>query len=267
VVAMHTTIACPSIMKVLMPNVPVKDGIDFTAVRTFSDMPYDVASQQVDYAMRNGHVPVGFWRAPGQQNGFYRECFIDEIAATAGKDPVQFRLAMLKEGDKNRLVLEAVAKAAGWESVLPTGVHRGVAVVDGFGSYAAMVAEVSVSMAGELRVHRIVVAVDSGYVVNPDTCRAQAESNVVFGLGSILYQEINVKDGRVAESNFHDFPLPRMAEIPNVETVLVPSGGFWGGHGEPAILPLAPAICNAIFAATGRRIRSLPLKHHDLRGA
>ncbi len=167
-----------------------------------------VANQQVDYAMRNGHVPVGFWRAPGQQNAFYRECFIDELAVAAGRDPVEFRLAMLKEGDKNRLVLEAVAKAAGWGAPLRPGVHRGVAVADGFGSFAAMVAEVSVSAAGEPRVERLVLAVDSGYVVNPDTCRAQAESNVVFGLGSILYQENNVKDGRIVESNFHDFPLP-----------------------------------------------------------
>ncbi|MGA8031008.1 MAG: molybdopterin cofactor-binding domain-containing protein [Casimicrobiaceae bacterium] len=267
VIAMHTTIACPSILKVLMPSSVDKDSIDFSAVRSFSDMPYTVANQQVDYAMRNGHVPVGFWRGPGQQNGYYRECFIDELAATAGKDPVEFRLAMLKEGDKNRLVLEAVARAAGWNSALPAGVHRGVAVVDGFGSYTATVAEVSVSAAGELKVHRIVVAIDSGYVVNPDTCRAQAESNVVYGLGSIVDQEINVKDGRVVESNFHNFPLPRLADMPKVETVLVPTGGFWGGHGEPAILPLTPAVCNAIFAATGKRVRSLPLKHHDLRRA
>jgi isoquinoline 1-oxidoreductase beta subunit len=250
-----------------MPNSLNKDGIDFTAVRTFSDMPYTVPNQQVDYAMCNGHVPVGFWRAPGQQNAFYRECFIDELAVAAGKDPVEFRVAMLKEGDKNRLVLEAVAKAAGWGSGLPAGVHRGVAVADGFGSYAAMVAEVSVSAAGAPKVHRIVLAIDSGYVVNPDTCRAQAESNVVYGLGSILYQEINVKDGRVVESNFHDFRLPRIDEMPKVETVLVPTGGFWGGHGEPAILPLTPAVCNAIFAATGKRVRSLPLKRHDLSGA
>ena len=266
-VAMHTRIACPSILKVLAPASPMKDGIDFTAVRSFSDMPYAVPNQQVDYAMRNGHVPVGFWRAPGQQNGFYRECFVDELATAAGKDPVEYRLAMLKEGDKNRGVLEAVAKAAGWGAALPAGIHRGVAVVDGFGSYAAMVAEVSVSAAGEPKVHRIVVAIDSGYVVNPDTCRAQAESNVVYGLGSILNQEINIKDGRVVESNFHDFPLPRIGEMPKVETVLVPTGGFWGGHGEPAILPLAPAVCNAIFAATGKRVRSLPLKHLDLRKA
>jgi isoquinoline 1-oxidoreductase beta subunit len=267
VIAMHTTIACPSILKVLMPNSLNKEGIDFTAVRSFSDMPYAVPNQQVDYAMRNGHVPVGFWRAPGQQNAYYRECFVDELAAAAARDPVEFRLAMLKEGDKNRRVLEAVAKAAGWGSALPPGVHRGVAVADGFGSYAAMVAEVSVNAAGEPRVHRLVLAIDSGYVVNPDTCRAQAESNVVFGLGSILYQQIAVKDGRVVESNFHDFPLPRIAEMPKVETVLVPTGGFWGGHGEPAILPLTPAVCNAIFAATGKAVRSLPLASRAPRGA
>jgi isoquinoline 1-oxidoreductase beta subunit len=265
VVAMHTTIACPSIMKVLAA-VPA-DGIDFTAVRSFNDLPYAIPNQQVDYAMRNGHVPVGYWRAPGQQNPFYRECFVDELALAAGKDPVEFRLAMLKQGDKNRGVLEAVAKASGWGSALGAGVHRGVAVADGFGSYTAMVAEVSVGADGKPKVRRIVVAIDSGYVVNPDTCRAQAESNVVYGLGAILYQEINVKDGRVAQSNFHDFPLPRIDEMPEVETVLVPTGGFWGGHGEPAILPLAPAVCNAIFAATGTRVRSLPLKHHELRGA
>jgi isoquinoline 1-oxidoreductase beta subunit len=267
VVAMHTAIACPSILKVLLPATPIKDGIDFSAVRTFNDMPYTIANQQVDYAMRNGHVPVGFWRAPGQQNSFYRECFVDELALAAGKDPVLFRLAMLNEGDKNRLVLEAVAKAAGWGAPLPPGVHRGVAVADGFGSFSAMVAEVSVNAVGVPKVHRIVVAIDSGYVVNPDTCRAQAESNVAYGLGSILYQEINIKDGRVVESNFHDFPLPRIDEMPKVETVLVPTGGFWGGQGEPAILPLMPAVCNAIFAATGTRVRSLPLKNQKLRSA
>jgi isoquinoline 1-oxidoreductase beta subunit len=266
-IAMHTRIACPSILKVLLPGSLNKEGIDFTAVRSFNDMPYTVPNQQVDYAMRNGHVPVGFWRAPGQQNAFYRECFIDELAVAAGKDPIDYRLAMLKEGDKNRLVLEAVAKAAGWGTSLPPGVHRGVAVADGFGSFTAMVAEVSVSAKGETEVHRIIVAIDSGYVVNPDTCRAQAESNVIFGLGSILYQENNVKNGRIVESNFHNFRLPQISEMPKVEAVLVPTGGFWGGHGEPAILPLAPAVCNAVFATTGKRIRSLPLKHHDLREA
>jgi isoquinoline 1-oxidoreductase beta subunit len=266
-IALHTKIACPSIVRTLAPQATIPGGIDSSAVRAFSDMPYAVPHQQVDYAMRNGHVPVGYWRAPGQQNEFYRESFIDELAVLAGKDPVEYRLAMLKEGDKNRRVLEAVAKAAGWGSALPAGVHRGVAIASGFGSFAAEVAEVSVDSKGEVKVHRVVVAIDSGHVVNPDTCRAQAESNVVFGLGAVLYQENNVRDGRIAESNFHDFPLPTIAEMPKVETVLVPSGGFWGGHGEPAILPLAPAVCNAVVRATGKRIRSLPLKHHDLRKA
>lgn len=264
VVAMRTKIACPSILRVLMPQM-LKDDIDFTAVRTFNDMPYAIPSQRVEYAGKNGHVPVGFWRAPGQQNGFYRECFIDELAHAAGKDPLAYRLAMLPVDDKNRLVLEATAKGAGWGTPPPKGIHRGLAVVDGFGSYAAAVAEVSVSDAGELKVHRVVVGVDSGHVVNPDTCRAQAESNVIYGLGPVLYQEINVKDGRVVESNFNDFRLLDISEMPKVETVLAPTGGFWGGHGEPAILPLAPAVCNAVFAATGKRIRSLPLKHHSLR--
>ncbi|MDT3737148.1 MAG: molybdopterin cofactor-binding domain-containing protein [Denitratisoma sp.] len=266
-VAIHTKIACPSILEVLLPRLLGRDGIDFTAVRFFSDLCYAVPHQRVEYAKRNGHVPVGFWRAPGQQNGFYRECFIDELAVAAGRDPVDYRLAMLPAGDKNRLVLEAVAKAANWGGPLPAGAHRGVAVADGFGSFTAMVAEVSVSAEGTLKVHRIVVAIDSGHVVNPDTCRAQAESNVVYGLGTILYQENTVKNGRIAETNFRNFRLPQISEMPKVETVLVPTGGFWGGHGEPAILPLAPAVCNALFAATGRRIRSLPLKHHDLRKA
>jgi len=264
-VALHTKIACPSILNVLMPRALGGDGIDFTAVRFFGDMPYTVTHQRVEYAQRNGHVPVGFWRAPGQQNGFYREGFIDELAHAAGRDPVDYRLALLPAGDRNRLVLEAVVKAANWGSPLPAGVHRGVAVADGFGSYTAMVAEVSVSAEGVLKVHRIVVAIDSGHVVNPDTCRAQAESNVVYGLGTILYQENTVKNGRIAETNFRNFRLPQISEMPKVETVLVPTGGFWGGHGEPAILPLAPAVCNALFAATGKRIRTLPLKHHDLR--
>lgn len=269
VVAMQTRVACPSILQVLMPKMLGKDGIDFTAVRTFNDMPYLIAHQQVDYAARNGHVPVGFWRAPGQQNSFYRECFIDELAVAAKRDPLEYRLAMLKPGDKNRLVLEAVAKAAGWGTPLPAGsnVARGIAIADGFGSYTAMVAEVSVNAKGELKVLKIIVAIDSGHVVNPDTCRAQAESNVIFGLGPVLYQENNVRNGRIVESNFNDFQLPDISEMPEVEVVLAPTYDFWGGHGEPAILPLAPAICNAVFAATGKRVRSLPLKLHDLRKA
>jgi isoquinoline 1-oxidoreductase beta subunit len=261
-VAMHTRIACPSILALLIPE-GIRNGIDFTAVRTFSDSPYTTPNQQVDYAMRNPHVPVGFWRAPGLQNSFYRECFIDEVAHAAGKDPFEFRQAMLKPDDKNRLVLEACAKAANWGSPLPAGVYRGIAQSDGFGSYAAMVAEVSVNE-GRIKVHRVVFAIDSGYVVNPDQCRAQAEGNVIFCLGQFV-QTHTLKDGRIAESNFHDFPLPGIAQMPRVETALVPTGGFWGGHGEPGALNVVPAVLNAVFAATGKRVRHLPLKDNDVR--
>jgi isoquinoline 1-oxidoreductase beta subunit len=261
-VAMHTVVACPSILALLRPE-GIDKGIDTTAVRTFNDSPYTTPNQLVEYAMRNPHVPVGFWRAPGLQNSFYRESFIDEVAHAAGKDPLEFRLAMMKPGDKNRGVLEAAAKAANWGSPLPAGVFRGIAQSDGFGSYTAMVAEVSVNE-GRLKVHRVVFAIDSGYVVNPDTCRAQAEGNVIFCLGQ-FYQGHTLKDGRVQESNFHDFRLPALPEMPIVETVFVPTGGFWGGHGEPGALNVAPAVCNAIFAATGKRIRSLPLKDNDIR--
>ncbi|MBX3716261.1 MAG: xanthine dehydrogenase family protein molybdopterin-binding subunit [Burkholderiales bacterium] len=265
IVAFEAKIACPSILALVRPEA-IQKGIDFSAVRTLNDMPYDIANQQVDYAMRNGHVPVGFWRAPGLQNAVYRECFLDELAHAAGKDPLEFRLAMLKPGDKNRLVLEAAAKAAGWGTPLPAGVHRGLAVADGFGSYTAAVAEVSVDAEGRLKVLRYVVAIDSGHVVNPDTCAAQAESNAIFGVAS-LFQANTVKDGRIQESNFHDFPLPMIGDMPKVETVLVPTGGFWGGHGEPGILPFGGAVLNAVFAATGKRIRSLPLRKEDLRKA
>jgi isoquinoline 1-oxidoreductase beta subunit len=140
-------------------------------------------------------------------------------------------------------------------------------VQDAYGSYTAAVAEVSVSDKGELKIHRFVVGLDSGYVVNPDSVRAQAEGCIPYGIGAALYGEITIKDGRVEQSNFHDYPMMRIGEMPKIEVVLAPTGGFWGGAGEPPLAPLTPALCNAIFAATGKRIRSLPLKHHDLRKA
>ena len=241
----------------------VKNGVDTIAARGFSDAPYAFPNQRMEYAMRNTHVPVGPWRAVAHShNPFFRECFIDELAVAAKQDPYLFRRKLLEKSPKDLAVLDAVAKAADWEKPLSAGVHRGIAVQDAYGSYTAAVVEVSVSDKGELKIHRVVVGLDPGYVVNPDSVRAQAEGCVAYGLTAAVYGEITIKDGRVEQSNFHDYPMMRIAEMPTVEVVLAPTGGFWGGAGEP---PLAPALCNAIFAATGKRIRSLPLKHHDLR--
>ena len=212
-------------------------------------------------------MPVGFWRAPGLQNSFYRECFIDEVAHAAGKDPLAFRLAMLKPDDKNRLVLEACAKAANWGTPLPAGVFRGIAQSDGFGSFTAMVAEVSVNAKGEIKVHRVVFAIDSGYVVNPDACRAQAEGNVIYLHRPVLPGAPHQGRARRRSPTSTTSRCRGCREMPKVETVLVPTGGFWGGHGEPGALNVAPAILNAVFAATGKRIRSLPFKPEELKKA
>jgi isoquinoline 1-oxidoreductase beta subunit len=244
----------------------IKNGIDTVGVRTFSDAPYAFPNIHMEYAMRNTHVPPGPLRAVAHtHNPFFRESFIDEVAVAAGQDPYQFRRKLLTKATKDLGILDAVAKAASWEKPLPAGVHRGIAVQDSYGSYTAAVAEVSVNDKGELKIHRIVIGIDPGYIANPDSVRSQAEGCVVYALGALLYSEITIKDGRVEQSNFHDYQVPRIHEIPMTEVVLAPSGGFWGGAGEPTFAPVAPAICNAIYSATGKRIRSLPLKHHDLK--
>jgi isoquinoline 1-oxidoreductase beta subunit len=254
--------ASHSIMAGVRPQ-EIKDGIDRHALGGIIDMPYGVPNLRIEFAMRNSHVPVGFMRTVfHSQNPFMRECFIDELAAAAGKDPVEFRRPLLAASAKNLAVLEAVAKASGWGSPLPEGSHRGVAVQDSHGSYAAAVFEIAVSPAGEIDIRRVVVAVDPGHVVNPDSAEAQVQSCVAYGLTSALWGEITLKDGRVEQSNFDDYRIMRIAEMPRrIEAVLVPSGGFWGGMGETPLAPLAPALCNAIFAATGKRVRSLPLKN------
>jgi isoquinoline 1-oxidoreductase beta subunit len=262
-----TRIAMPSIYATLM-KLPLPGGIDRSSVGSFSDFPYAVPNQRMEYAQRDTHVRVGFVRGVGHsQNPFARECFLDELAHAAGKDPYEFRRTLLAKEAKPLGALDAAAKAAGWGTPLPTGVFRGIAVTEPYGSFAAAVIEASVSDAGELKIHRIVSAIDCGYIVNPDTVIAQTQGNAVFGLTSALYGEITIKDGRVEQSNFHDYALMRMADMPKVEVVLAPSGGFWGGVGEPGLAPIAPALCNAIFAATGKRIRSLPIRNHDLRKA
>jgi isoquinoline 1-oxidoreductase beta subunit len=265
--ALHVRVSAPSIFSQLL-RMPLQNGIDNQAVACFPDHPYAIPNTLVDFAMRSTHVPVGFWRTVGHsQNPFVRECFLDELAHAAGQDPLAYRLSLLPNNEKanrDRSMLLAVAKAADWDKPLPAGVHRGIAGVDGYGSWTACVCEVSVSARGEVKIHRVVIGIDPGYAVNPDNIQAQLQGSVVHGLSAIFWGEMTVKDGRVEQSNFHDYRMMRMNEMPKVETVIAPTGGFWGGVGEPTQAPLAPALGNALFAATGKRIRSLPLKNHGL---
>jgi isoquinoline 1-oxidoreductase beta subunit len=236
------------------------------------DMPYGIANYLVDYAVRSTHVPVGIWRSIYySQNAFFKESFIDEMAHAGGQDPYRLRRALLAGKPRHLAVLDAAATRAGWGSVPAAGVFRGIALNEACESICAQVVEASVSDAGAVRVHRVISAIDCGHVVNPLTVEQQTESAVVFALTAALFGEITVADGRVEQSNFHDYEMLRMADMPRVETIMLPcadvSGTVWGGVGEPPVAPLAPALCNAIFAATGRRIRSLPLKNHDLRAS
>jgi isoquinoline 1-oxidoreductase beta subunit len=219
----------------------------------------------IDHAVRNTHVPVGFWRGVNvNQNAVYLECFIDELAHATGKDPLEFRRALMTKNPKQLAVLNAAAAKAGYDKPPPAGIFRGVCQYTGFGSYTASVAEVSVSPKGELKIHRIVAATDCGHAVNPDQIAAQVEGSFAYGLSAALYSENTIEKGRVVQGNFDTYEVARMADMPKVETVIVPTGGFWGGVGEPTIAVAAPAVLNAIFAATGKRVRSLPLKHQDL---
>ena len=265
--ALHIRVSAPSILATLL-KLPLPKGIDGQAVASFNDHPYDIPNTLVDYAQRNTNVPVGFWRSVGHsQNPYGRECFIDELAQAAGQDPVAFRLTMLPNNEKSkrdRSILQAVTQAAGWGSKLPAGVFRGVAETEGYGSWTACVCEVSVNAKNEVTIHRVVIGIDPGYAVNPDNIVAQFQGSVVHGLTAIFWGENTIKEGRVEQSNFHDYRMMRLNEMPKVEVVIAPTGGFWGGVGEPAQAPLAPALVNAISAALGKRIRSLPLKNHGL---
>ena len=261
-VAWQTRIAGQSILAAVRPEM-VKNGLDKAFLEGFVEMPYDVPNRFVDYAMRNTPVPVGFWRSVNNsQNAFFKESFLDEIAHAGGKDAYELRRYLLRDRPKQLAVLDAAAKQAGWGTPLPPGVFRGIAYHDSYGSLVCGVAELSVNDKKAITVHRIVCAVDSGYVVNPDSVVTQIESAVVFGLTAALYGKITIKNGRVEQSNFDDYPMLRLKAMPKIEVVQVPSGGFWGGIGEVGLPPVAPAICNAIFAATGNRIRSLPLADH-----
>jgi isoquinoline 1-oxidoreductase subunit beta len=270
-IAWHVRLAGGSIQSQFRPEA-IKNGVDLHMQEGFlEDMPYDVENYLVEYAIRIPHVPVGYWRAVNHnQNGFYKECFIDEMAHAAGQDPYQYRRKLLgrhPHADRFLAVLDAAAKKADWSSPPAQGVYRGIALHEAYASYTAGVIEISLDNSGEVRVHRMVYAIDPGHAVNPLTIEEQTEGGIVWGLTATLYGEITIKNGRVEQSNFHDYPMLRLSETPKVETIVMPSGGFWGGCGEPPPAVVAPALCNAIFAASGKRIRSLPPKNHDLRKA
>jgi len=265
-VGLHIRVSGQSINAFLNPQ-GIKDGKDMRQLQGLWKEPgdaqfgYTVPNLLIEYAMRNTHVPVGPWRGVNtNQNGVYLECFMDEVARAAGRDPLEFRRALMASHPKHLAVLNAAADKAGWGKPLPAGVHRGIAQFMGYGSYSAAVAEVSVSDKGQVKVHRMVLALNCGHAVNPDQIAAQVEGSVAYGLTATLYGECSVENGRMVESNFHNYPIMRLAEMPKVETVIVPSYDFWGGVGEPTICVVAPSVMNAISAATGKPVRSLPLK-------
>jgi isoquinoline 1-oxidoreductase beta subunit len=275
--ALHMRISGQSILAAVFPQ-NIRDGKDpavfqgLNASGPEASIGYSVPHLLIDHAMRNPTVPPGFWRGVNlNQNTIYLECFLDEVAHAAGVDPLEFRRRLMAGHPKHRRVLEAVAERAGWGRPAPPvegqAVHRGLAQAMGFGSYVAACAEVSVSEAGALKIHRIVAATDCGHAVNPQQIEAQVEGSFAYGLSAALYGACTQKNGRIEQTNFHDYRVMKMAEMPRVEAIVMPSGGFWGGVGEPTISVAAPAVLNAIFAATGRRIRELPLGAQSLKRA
>ncbi|MCA3426923.1 MAG: xanthine dehydrogenase family protein molybdopterin-binding subunit, partial [Roseomonas sp.] len=276
-VGLHMRISGQSIVAGIFPQ-NIRDGRDPVAFQGLNasggeaDIGYSIPNLLIDHAMRNPHVPPGFWRGVNlNQNAIYLECFMDELAHAAGKDPLAFRRALMANHPRHLAVLNAVAERVGWGStpapVNGQAVFRGLAQTHGFGSYVAASAEVSVSDKGELKIHRIVAAIDCGHAVNPQQIEMQVEGSFVYGLSAALHSECTVKNGRIEQENFDTYQVLRMDEMPKVETIILQSGGFWGGVGEPTIAVAAPAVLNAIFAATGKRVRHLPLKHADLRRA
>lgn len=271
--ALHMRISGQSILAGIFPQ-NIKDGKDpvvfqgLNAPGPEASLGYTVPNLLIDHAMRNPHVPPGFWRGVNlNQNTIYLECFLDEVAHATKQDPLALRRALMAGHPKHLAVLEAVAKKVGWDQGAPAGIHRGLAQAMGFGSYVAACAEVSVASDGTLKIHRIVAATDCGHAVNPQQIEAQVEGSFAYGLSAALWGECTVEKGRVVQTNFDSYPVMRMDTMPKVETLVLPSGGFWGGVGEPTIAVAAPAVLNAIFAATGKRIRELPLKHHSLKRA
>jgi isoquinoline 1-oxidoreductase beta subunit len=275
--ALHMRISGQSILAALFPQ-NMRNGFDPVVFQGLNKggaegaFGYNIPHLLIDHAMRNPPVRPGFWRGVNlNQNAIYIECFLDEVAHATRQDPLALRRQLLGNSPKHLAVLNAVAERAGWgqpaKPVNGQPVHRGLAQIMGFGSYVAACAEVSVSKAGEVTVHRIVAATDCGHAVNPQQIEAQVEGSFAYGLSAALLGECTLENGRFVQTNFHNYPVLLMAQMPAVETIVMPSGGFWGGVGEPTIAVAAPAVLNAIFAATGKRVRQLPLKNQDLKSA
>jgi isoquinoline 1-oxidoreductase subunit beta len=264
-VAWTTRIACSSIMEAWFPG-STKNELDPTSVEGVANLPYSIPNIHVDYVRTEPGIPVGFWRSVGaSQNGYFSECFIDELATAGKKDPYEFRRKLLDKAPRQLGVLNLVAEKAGWDKPLPPGRYRGIAVLEAFQSFAAQVVEISLDRkARTVKVHRVVCAVDVGRVVNPANIVMQSESAIVYGLSSALYGEIAIAGGRVVQANFNNYKVLRLDEMPVVEVYIVPSEEKPTGAGELSVPPVVPALCNAIFTATGKRIRRLPIRAEDL---
>jgi isoquinoline 1-oxidoreductase beta subunit len=266
----HVRVSGQSINAYLNPTA-IKNNKDVRQMQGFYAEPgdaqlgYTFPTLLTEYVMRNTHVPVGPWRGVNtNQNGIYMECFIEECARAAGRDSLAFRRDLMQNHPKHLAVLDAVAQKGDWGKALPAGQHRGIAQFMGYGSYSAATAEVSVSASGQVKVHRMVFALNAGHFVNPSQVKAQIEGSVVMALSAIFNEDITIENGQVKENNYHSYPLAKLKDTPKVECVLVPSHDFWGGVGEPTICVVGPAVLNAIFAATGKPARDLPLRKHGL---
>lgn len=268
-VALHYRLSGQSILFSLRPEA-LQNGMDPVAFQGVAQsgeaaFGYSVPNLLIEHAMRNPHVPPGFWRGVNvNHNAIYMECFMDELAHAAGQDPLEFRRKLMGKNPKHLAVLNAVAEKIGWTTPAPQGVYRGIAQVMGYGSYVAGAAEISVTDGSKIKVHRIVASTDPGYIVNPAQVERQIAGSFVYGLSALFYGGCTVKDGRIEQTNFDTYNSMRINEMPKVESVMVPSGGFWGGVGEPTIGVAAPAVLNAYFAATGKRIRSVPLRDQNI---
>jgi isoquinoline 1-oxidoreductase beta subunit len=266
--AMHVRISGQSILAYLFPQFlqQGKDPLTFHGLVGGGEaaIGYTIPNLLVDHAMRNPHVPVGTWRGVNSnQNAFYLESFVDEVAHAAGQDPLTFRRRLMAQHPKHLAVLNAVAERVGWDTKPRQGVHRGLAQMMCYGSYVAACAEISLADQ-KLKIHRIVAAIDCGHAVNPEQVKRQIEGSFAFSLSALFYQVCTVREGRIEQKNFDDYNVIRMAEMPQVESIVMPSGGFWGGVGEPTGCVGPAAVVNAIFAATGKRIRTFPLSSEGI---